>query len=150
MKVLPITNNYCHAKKEQNPSFKTNIVKNDTFKKTFDHAEKMQCRYFVPAIKNLLKDNIHRTLELTSGVFLSKDGVQYTKTKLTCDGKENEYVGFPHIYGTTNDEMIANDGRLLVIDFAKGYQYKDFNGHLSMNKDETLKEYKELRKQLFK
>ena len=151
MRVLPVASNNCYAKKEQKPNFKSKFVKNDVLQKTVAQAEKKRCRFFLGAVKNLLNDGIPRTLELTGGEYLSKDGISYTKTQLNCNGKkEAEYAGFPNIYGTTSNEMIANDGRLLIIDYAKGYATRNINEYIPLTQDEAKEEYKKIKEQLFK
>lgn len=145
MRILPIANT-SYAQKNQQPSFKTKFIKSATLEKAFVNAEKQSCEKFLDAVTNLSKDRLNRTVELTSGVFFSKDGTIYTKTKLISEGKEQEMVGFPNLYGIEPEESIGNDARLLIVNFAKGYHYNK-----AAKTPEEIKEgIKELKKQILK
>lgn len=145
MKIMPIaSSNPVQQNKQQN--FKSKFVANEVLAGAFKEAEKNGCRYFLTSMKNLMKDGLNRTIELSGAILVSKDGIMYTKTKLKTENEEKEYVGFPHIYGNTTEEMIANDARLLVIDAAKLYSYPDYK---EMSKDEIRGELRELKKQIF-
>lgn len=145
MRIMPVLSS-SYAQKNQQTNFKSKFVANDVLEKTFNHAEKQACRNFLAATKHLLNDGIHRTLELTSGIYVSKDGVLYTKTALNDGEKQKEFAGFPHIYDTTVDETMANDGRLLLIDYAKNYSYPDYR---AMSKEEIQQGIRDIKKQIF-
>lgn len=145
MRVMPITNS-TYAQKQQT-NFKSKFVPNKVLSDTFKNAEEHGCRYFLSAVKNLLKDGKNRTIELTGSVLVSRDGVMYTKTKLKTEDMEKEFAGFPHIYEVSTDEMIANDGRLLITEMAQLYGHPDYR---DMSKEDVKKEIRKLKKEIFK
>lgn len=146
MRVMPIvSSNPAQANKQQN--FKSQFVANKVLKDAFNQAEKTGCRFFMTSVKNLLNDGLKRTIELTGSVLVSKDGIVYTKTKLKVNEDEKEVAGFPHIYDTSCEEMIANDARLLIIDMNKLNNYPNYN---EMDKETVRNEIRKLEKQIFK
>ena len=137
MKILPINNNY-------NQNFRSTLMPTRTLEKAFDFAEEKANKKFLVAVKSLLNDKQKRTIELTSGYFVSRDGVRYIKTKMMCNDEKKEYIAFPKTISV--DEAAAKDAQLLLIELANVYGNTEYDG---VHYTEIKTALKELKNKIF-